>query len=118
MTMTRKEAPFNPGTPIIPEGLLGTWAGQDGDGLLFMMLEEGGRITIVYDSPDAVEQTGKFTVLGNQFMAELQDGARLTLQFRFTEDTLIFAREEEGETITFTRYHEALPTVPPNNQAR
>jgi hypothetical protein len=113
MTMTRQHA--TPSIePHIPEGLIGTWTGQDGDGLLFMTLEADGSITVAYDSPDSlVEQTGTFTVAGNAFHAELLDGTMLSLQFLLTGDTLIFAGETEGETITLTRYQETIPTVLP-----
>ncbi len=115
MTMTRQQMTpsFGPDNHQIPEGLIGTWAGQDGDGLLFMTLDALGAITVAYDRPDAIEQTGTFTVTGNIFQAELPDGTNLSLQFLLTGDTLIFAGSGEGETITLTRYHEAFPTMLP-----
>ena len=115
MAMTRLQTtpPFGQDRPVIPDGMLGTWTGQDGDGLLFMTLDASGTITVTYDRPDAAEQTGTYTVSGNIFEAELSDGTNLYLQFLLTGDTLIFADDEEGETVTFTRYHEALPTLPP-----
>jgi hypothetical protein len=115
MTMTRLKItpPFGPDMPVIPEGMIGTWSGQDADGLLFITLDAYGMITVAYDRPDAAEQTGTYTVSGNIFEAELSDGTYLSLQFLLTGDTLIFADSEEGETVTFTRYHEALPTGGP-----
>ncbi len=115
MVMTRQQAtpPYTPDAPMIPEGLTGTWTGQDGDGLLFMTLEEDGRIIIAYDTPDDAVKTGTFTVSGSEFEAELPDGTTVRIRFLLTGDTLIFAGEEGGGAITLTRYHEALPTVPP-----
>jgi hypothetical protein len=125
MTMTRlgTTPPFKPDKPVIPEGLIGTWSGRDGDGLLFMTLDADGKITVAYDRPDAAEQTGTYTVSGNIFQAELPDGTKLSLQFLLTRDTLVFAGEEEGETITLTRYYRALstalptPVLPPKTMA-
>ena len=115
MTMSRQQTtpPFVPDGPQIPEGLIGTWTGQDGDGLLFMTLDGDGMIIIAYDTPDDVTQTGTFTVTGNEFEAELIDGTTIALQFLLTGDTLIFAGEDEGETVTLTRYNEAFSTQPP-----
>jgi hypothetical protein len=112
MTMTRQHT-MPSFEPQIPEGMIGTWTGQDGDGLLFMTLDAFGSILVAYDSPDAIEQTGTYLVTGNEFEAELLDGTTIALQFLLTGDTLIFAGDTEGETITLTRYQESLPTVLP-----
>lgn len=111
MTRLKITPPLGPDRHQIPEGLTGTWAGQDGDGLLFITLDADGSITVVYDRPDAIGQAGTFTVMGNIFQSELPDGTKLSLKFLLTGDTLIFAGDEEGEMITLTRYHEAIPTM-------
>ncbi len=116
MNRNRKEHPSEPNAPNIPEGLIGTWAGQDGDGLLFLTLQASGAIIIAYDSPGDAEHTGTFTVQGNDFMADLPDGTAVSLRFLLTGDTLILAGDTEGEVITLTRYHEAFLGLPPHNQ--
>lgn len=94
---------------MIPEELIGTWVGQDGDGLLFLTLERDGSVTILYDAPDASERTGTFHAQNNRIEIIYAGEAPVSFHFLLAGDKLSIAREGEENAVVLNRYHPTFP---------